>query len=412
MLGNAVIGVAALTQQIKELLESRPELQLLRVRGEVTNARTYASGHWYFSLREGEATLRCVLFRSAAQWLPYLPSDGDEVIATGAIGVYERDGVYQLYVEFLEPLGDGALRLQLERLKEKLAREGLFDQRRKRALPVLPRCIAVVTSPHGAVWHDIQTVVRRRYPYAHLILAPARVQGDGAVESLIAALEAVQRDGRAEVVIIARGGGSLEDLWCFNDERLARTIFACRIPVISAVGHETDWTICDLVADHRAPTPSAAAELVTPQDRAALFDRLSDLDSRLHELLQRRLHRSREQVRQLEQRLSRAAPRRRMDDVRQRLDHSAQRLDRAMTQRLLAARQRLHLLARELELLSPYGPLVRGYLLAEDAASGRLVRSVAELALGQRVRLRFSDGHAEATVEALQREGTGGGIDG
>ncbi|MFN3336643.1 MAG: exodeoxyribonuclease VII large subunit, partial [Thermomicrobium sp.] len=356
MLGSEAIGVAELTQRIKDLLEAQPELQFVRVRGEITNARTYASGHWYFSLREGEAQLRCVLFRSTAQWLLYLPCDGDEVVATGSIGVYERDGIYQLYVEHLEPLGDGTLRQQLELLKQKLEREGLFDETRKRSLPPLPRCIAVVTSPHGAVWHDIQSVLHRRYPYVHLILAPARVQGDGAVESLIAALQAVQADGRAQVVIIARGGGSLEDLWCFNDERLARTVFACRIPVVSAVGHQTDWTICDYVADLRAPTPSAAAELVTPYDRATLLSWLQGLADRLNELIVRRVEASRERVNQLEHRLQRTAPRHRMDNLRQRLDQSAQRLDRAIADHLSRARHHVRSLTRELELLSPYGP--------------------------------------------------------
>ncbi len=409
MFGGAVIGVAALTRQIKDLLESQPELRFLRVRGEVTNARTFASGHWYFNLREGEATLRCVLFRSVAQWLPYLPNDGDEVIATGSISVYERDGVYQLYVDVLEPVGDGALRVQLEQLKQKLEREGLFDPARKRPLPALPRCIAVVTSPHGAVWHDIQSVLRRRYPYAHLILAPARVQGDGAVESLVTALEAVQWDGRADVVIIARGGGSLEDLWCFNDERLARAVFACRVPVVSAVGHQTDWTICDFVADHRAPTPSAAAELVTPYDRVTLLGWLTGLANRLDELLHQHVRHARERVAALDQRLMRAAPRHRMDNLRQRLDQSAQQLDRALMRKLSRERQRLQSLQRELELLSPYSPLARGYLFAEDPASGRLVRSVSELVVGQRLRLRFSDGRAETTVEHIEREGGGEG---
>ncbi len=405
MFGGAVIGVAALTRQIKDLLESQPELRFLRVRGEITNARTYASGHWYFNLREGEATLRCVLFRSVAQWLPYLPNDGDEVIATGSISVYERDGVYQLYVDVLEPVGDGALRVQLEQLKQKLEREGLFDPARKRPLPALPRCIAVVTSPHGAVWHDIQSVLRRRYPYAHLILAPARVQGDGAVESLVAALEAVQWDGRADVVIIARGGGSLEDLWCFNDERLARAVFACRVPVVSAVGHQTDWTICDFVADHRAPTPSAAAELVTPYDRAALLGWLTGLANRLDGLLHQHVRHARERVAALDQRLMRAAPRHRMDNLRQRLDQSAQQLDRALMRKLSRERQRLQSLQRELELLSPYSPLARGYLFAEDPASGRFVRSVSELVVGQRLRLHLSDGRAETTIERIEREG-------
>ncbi len=412
MLWGEAIGVAELTQRIKDLLETQPELQFVRVRGEITNARTYASGHWYFSLREGEAQLRCVLFRSTAQWLPYLPRDGDEVVATGSIGIYEREGTYQLYVDHLEPLGDGALRLQFELLKQKLEREGLFDQTRKRTLPPLPRYIAVVTSPHGAVWHDIQSILRRRYPYAHLILAPARVQGDGAVESLIAALQTVQADGRAQVVIIARGGGSFEDLWCFNDERLARTVFACRIPVVSAIGHQTDWTICDYVADVRAPTPSAAAELVTPYDRTTLLNWLQGFSDRLNERIAQQIQASRERIHQLEHRLQRTAPRHRMDNLRQRLDQSAQRLDRAITQHLLRARHHVRTCARELGLLNPYGPLERGYLLAEDIASGDLVRSTIQVTIGQRLRLLFSDGTAETSVQAVQPKGTGGGSHG
>jgi exodeoxyribonuclease VII large subunit len=402
MLPSEVIGVAALTRFIKDLLEEHPNLRLLRVRGEITNARTYASGHWYFNLREGEAILRCVLFRSQAQLLTYLPRDGDEAIAVGSLGVYERDGVYQLYVEHLQPLGDGALRQQFERLKEKLEREGLFDQRRKRPLPLRPRCIAVVTSPYGAVWQDIQNILSRRYPYVHLLLAPARVQGDDAVETLIAALESVQLDGRAEVVMIARGGGSLEDLWCFNDERLARAIYASRIPVVSAIGHETDWTICDYVADLRAPTPSAAAELVTPHDRRTLVRQLVDLEERLEALATRRLARTGDHVGQLQHRLHRAAPLHRMDNLRQRLDQSAQRIDRAILLRLARQRQHVQALGRELELLSPYGPLARGYLLAEDSASGEVVRSIRQVSLGQALRLHFSDGQAETIVRSIE----------
>lgn len=397
-----VIGVATLTRLIKDLLEEQPFLQLVRVRGEITNARTYQSGHWYFSLREGDAQLRCVLFRNAAQWLTYLPRDGDEVIATGEIRVYEREGVYQLYVEELKPLGDGALRLQFELVKQKLEREGLFDPSRKRTLPPRPRCIAVVTSPHGAVWHDIQSILQRRYPYVLLLLAPAKVQGDGAVESLIAALDLVQRDGRADVVIIARGGGSVEDLWCFNDEQLARAIYACRIPVVSAVGHQTDWTICDYVADLRAPTPSAAAELVTPHDRITLLSSLAELANRLDDLVSRRLTQARSTVEQLSHRLHRAAPRHRIDTLRQRLDQSAQRLDLAIQQRLDRERHRVESYARELDLLSPYGPLARGYLLAEDATSGELVRSIHDLRIGQTLRLHFTDGRAESTVQHIE----------
>lgn len=408
MLGSHVIGVAELTRQLKALLESQLFLQFLSVRGEITNARTFHSGHWYFSLREDDVQLRCVLFRTTAQLLPYLPRDGDEVIATGSITIYERDGIYQLYVDHLQPLGDGLLRLQFEQLKKKLQREGLFDPSRKRPLPQRPRIIAVITSPHGAVWHDIQTVLRRRYPYVHLLLAPARVQGDGAVESLIAALEEVQQDGRAEVVILARGGGSLEDLWCFNDERLARAVYACRIPVVSAVGHETDWTICDLVADIRAPTPSAAAELVTPHDRRTLRSTVEQLAQQLEALLQQQFERTQTELTQLAQRLERAAPRHQMDNLRQRLDQSAHKLDLLLRQRLNQERHRLHALRREVELLSPLNPLARGYLLAENLRTGELVRSLHQLQIGDRLRLYLTDGSAEARVEKLDQQQVGG----
>ncbi|MCS7050867.1 MAG: exodeoxyribonuclease VII large subunit, partial [Thermomicrobium sp.] len=241
------------------------------------------------------------------------------------------------------------------------------------------------------------------------LLAPARVQGDGAVESLIAALHTVQADGRANVVILARGGGSLEDLWCFNDERLARAVFGCHIPVVSAIGHQTDWTICDYVADVRAPTPSAAAEIVTPHDRLTLLGWLQGYAARLDELVVRHLRSSRERVEQLQQRIQRAAPHHRMDNVRQRLDRSASRLDQAMLRQLAHARERVHTLARELALLNPRSPLARGYVLAEDITSGELVRSVDHLRIGQRLRLHFSDGSADTTVHAVQRERTGGG---
>lgn len=250
-----ILDVADVTAYIKDLLDADPILSDVWIRGEVSNFVRSAAGHIYFTLKSERAQLRCVLFRGNARWLTFQPENGDAILAHGRVSVYEAGGQYQLYVDLIQPEGTGLLHLQFEELRRRLEMEGLFDPSRKRPLPRLPRRIGVVTSPTGAVWHDIQTVLRRRYPLAELVLAPAQVQGDDAPPTIIRALEALQLDGNVDVIIIARGGGSMEDLWCFNDEALARAVFASRIPVISAVGHETDFTICDFVADVRARPP-------------------------------------------------------------------------------------------------------------------------------------------------------------
>jgi exodeoxyribonuclease VII large subunit len=259
-----VVSVGLLTSYIRELFEGDGLLGDVWVEGEVSDLFVARSGHVYLVLRDDTSVLKCVLFRAQAQRLPTVPTLGDHVAAHGRVTVYERDGAYQLYVDLIQPAGMGIFALQLELLRQQLALEGLFEPSRKRPIPRFPRCIGVVTSSEGAVWHDIQHVVRRRFPLANLVLAPCAVQGDGAPAQIVTALEALQRDGRPDVIILARGGGSAEDLRCFNDERVVRAVFACRIPVVAGVGHETDRTLVDDVADLRAPTPSAAAELCTP----------------------------------------------------------------------------------------------------------------------------------------------------
>ncbi|MFO7172629.1 MAG: exodeoxyribonuclease VII large subunit [Bacillota bacterium] len=397
-----VLSVRALTLYIKEQLESDALLEDLWVRGEISNWKRHTSGHCYFTLKDEYAQIRCVMFRSQAMRLPFEPEHGMEVIARGRIGVYERDGLYQLYVQEMEPAGRGALHLAFEQLKAKLQAEGLFDPARKRPLPRLPRIVGLVTSPTGAAIRDLITVARRRFPNVNLLLAPALVQGEEAPRSLIAALQALSRVPGVDVIIIGRGGGSMEELWAFNDEGLARAIAACPVPVVSAVGHETDFTIADFVADLRAPTPSAAAELVVPA-KSELRAQIRSAEERLVAAV--RLHLRRQRAR-LEAWASRPVLRRPLDRVlqgRQRLDELSRRLVAAAGARVERGRSRLAELAGRLDALSPLGVLARGYAIVQDEA-GRLVRAAADLAPGDRIRVRLHRGRVDARVEGVDPE--------
>ena len=406
-----ILSVAELTAYIRDVLERDPVLGSVWVSGEAANVVRSTAGHVYFSLRDATSQIKCVLFRSYARQQLYIPANGDAVLAHGNVSVYEAAGAYQLYVDEVQPLGDGRLRLAFQQLCQKLEREGLFDQTRKRPLPRRPRCIGVITSPTGAVWHDIQTVLRRRYPLAHLLLAPAQVQGDEAPASVIAALEELNRDGRADVIIIARGGGSLEDLWCFNSEPLARAVFASHIPVVSAIGHETDVTLCDLVADCRAPTPSAAAEIVAPDIRELMSD-LAELGSRLTAAVGARVQDERDRLDRRLSRLEHTSPRRRIDQERLRLDGLEGRLRRQIARRVQEERQRMSALGRQLHLLHPQGPLERGYVLVTDRATGRRKRAARDLVVGQHLLLEFIDGAAATQVTELDLTRTRGAENG
>ncbi|HEU0168298.1 MAG TPA: exodeoxyribonuclease VII large subunit, partial [Chloroflexota bacterium] len=290
-----ILKVEQLVHFVRELFESNTLLQDLWVQGQISNVTRSPQGHYYFSLKDKDTQVNCVLFRQAMDLAPVAPMNGMAAIVHGRVTVYESRGVFQLVADLIQPEGVGALHLQFEQLKQRLTREGLFDQRRKRPLPPWPRRIGVVTSPTGAVFHDIVNVVRRKYPACHLVLAPAYVSGDQAAPSIVAALRALNESRLVQIVILARGGGSLEELWPFNDERVARAIFGSRVPVVSAVGHETDTTIADLVADVRAPTPSVAAELAVP-DLAAEMQKLRDHQGRLDALLPARINQLRQRV--------------------------------------------------------------------------------------------------------------------
>ncbi len=359
---------------VRRLLEG--SVPPLWVGGEVTGWKRHHSGHCYFSLRDASSQLRCVMWRSDAQRLPTDPEEGMKIRALGGLTVYERRGDFQMIVRRVEAEGaDGLWRLAFERLRRQLEQEGLLDASRKRRLPRCPLTVGVVTSPVGAVFHDIRHVVERRAPWTRLVLAPARVQGDGAAAEIAAAIGLFARAGVADVLIVGRGGGSVEDLWPFNEEAVARAIAACPVPVVSAVGHETDVTIADLVADVRAPTPSAAAELAV-LDGDALHRELTGYADRLRRGLRARL-----------------------DDRLRRMDRLADRLE-SHTRRIVdARRQRMRVAAGRLHALSPLASLERGYAVARDA-SGHVLRRAADLAPGTDFSLRVTDAEVPCRVTA------------
>jgi exodeoxyribonuclease VII large subunit len=399
--GMRIVDVDEISDYIQSLFNSDPFLDNLWVRGEVSNARRSANGHWYFTLKSANAQLRCALFKNTVPLVEHRPSDGDAVLANGRISSYPAFGTYQLYVDQIIDAGAGLLQLQLEELRKKLEHEGLFDPTRKRPIPDYPRRIAVVTSPTGSVWHDIQDILRRRYPLGELLLAPAVVQGDSSPASIISALDSVIADGRAEVVIIARGGGSIEDLWAFNDERVIRAIFRCPIPVVSAIGHETDMTLCDLVADVRAPTPSAAAELVAPHIREYVQHLRSRAES-LTSLMGQRLYSERAGLQALHQQLARFDPKWSLQQERMRIDRLTERLQRNVTEQHRASRVKIGGLQQQLNLLNPRKLMARGYALVTDPVSGRRIHGASAISEGDELRLDFHDGRVSVAVSTVE----------
>ncbi len=395
--GMQIIDVDEISRYIEDLFKSDPLLENVWVRGEVSNARRSANGHWYFTLKSAKSQLRCALFKNTLPIIQHRPADGDMVITNGRIGSYPTFGTYQLYVDQIIDAGEGLLQLQLQQLREKLEKEGLFDESRKRPIPEHPRHIAVVTSPSGSVWHDIQDVLKRRYPLGELLLAPAIVQGDTAPASIISALESVNADGRADVVIIARGGGSIEDLWAFNDERVVRAIFGSSIPVVSAIGHETDFTLADFVADKRAPTPSAAAELVAPHIREYVQHLRSAADTLIASMSQR-FAAERADVHGLHQRLARFDPKWSLQQERMRVDRLADQLFRSLDIRKQRERERMRSFEQQLNLLNPRTLLARGYALVTDPTTGNRIPGIAGVRTGDSLKLDFHDGSASVTV--------------
>ena len=438
-----VLTVTELTIRIRDALEQ--QLGEVWVEGELSNCRIWNTGHLYFTLKDASSQLRGFMFRSALRYLRFKPSDGTRVLARGRITVYEPKGEYQLVCEHLEPQGLGALQLAFDQLKKRLQHEGLFDTARKRPLPALPRKIGIVTSVEGAAIRDIIKVLRRRYANAHLVIAPARVQGEGAALELARALRAIGRVNGVDVVIVGRGGGSIEDLWAFNEEIVARAIARCTVPVVSAVGHETDFTIADFVADVRAPTPSAAAELVVARKdefcgridrlhdrlRAATRARVARVRSAVHALAGRsafagfagrlamrgrhtaelahaiaRLTRAMitarsRRLQAIERQLGTYDVGRRLADIRTRLVGADGRLAGAVARRHDRAGARLGHVAGRLESLSPLAVLGRGYAVCWDADRVRIIRAATDVSSGDTIRVTLSRGEIEAMVSKI-----------
>ncbi len=391
-------SVQELTRYIHELFDADATLADLRVRGEISNLTKAASGHWYFTLKDAKSQLRCVMFRSAAQFVRLDVKVGAEIVALGRVSVYEARGEYQLYVNAIEALGGvGDLHRQFEALKAKLNAEGLFDPAKKQPPPPFPRRIGIVTSPDAAAYQDILNVLSRRFPLAEVMLSPTIVQGAEAPAALVAALARLYARDDIDVIIVARGGGSIEDLWCFNDETVARTIAASRKPLISGIGHEIDFTIADFVADLRAPTPSAAAELATPNQEELLLD----LD-RARATLNARLSATTQEWRQASQGMARAlgsnTPLRSVHAAQERLAGQADRMERAAFSSLERLQARLAAQLKALEAANPEQILARGYAVVSDG-SGEIVRTAAQVQDDQRLQLRFHRDQINVRVE-------------
>ncbi len=396
--------VSQITSYIKDLFEIDFVLQDLWVEGEVSNFSRSAAGHAYFTLKDEAASIRCVMWRSLVARQGYLPTNGEAVLAHGRISVYEVQGTYQLYVDTLQPAGLGTLHLQFEALKQRLEAEGLFTSERKRPLPSFPRCLGVVTSPTGAAIRDILHVLGRRCPLVEVILAPTLVQGDQSPPQIVAAIEALNEQTDAEAIIVARGGGSLEELWAFNDERVARAIYSSRLPVISGVGHETDFTIADFVADVRAPTPSAAAEIAVP-DQADLWGTLDLRQNRLVALMGQKIKEWRGAVESQKRILSRLSPQTQIATHRQRIDELTRAASASLAHQLALQRERLHGHLLRLQSLSPFATLERGYSITRQLRTGEIVKNVAQVAAGDRIETQVSDGEFESLVAwVVQRQ--------
>ena len=396
-MADKVFSVSELNGYIKDLLDSDGTLAGVYVRGELSNYKMYPSGHHYFTMKDAEGALRCVMFKGNATKLRFKPKDGMNVVAFGRVAVYPRDGAYQLYVNEITPDGVGDLYVAFEQLKEKLLKEGLFDEGNKKPLPGYPKTIAVITSSAGAAIRDIIRILRSRWPMTKVVVLPVRVQGVEAPAEIADAIRYANELGIADLIITGRGGGSLEDLWAFNDERVARAIYASAIPVISAVGHEPDVTIADFVADVRAATPSNAAELAVP-DSCEVRDSLLGAEIRLRQAINRELKAHRQWLLELSGRRVLQNPKNYIDDKRLLLDHSQDLLCAAMQRTLHKDREWHSRLAAALDAMSPLKVLGRGYAIARRL-DGELIKAASDVKPGDRLTVRLQRDEITCVVE-------------
>lgn len=396
------LSVSQLNEYVSRTLQLDPVLRRIELKGEISNLKRYQTGTLFFTMKDEQASISCLMYAADAQELEVAPFEGMRAIASGSVGLYAREGRYQFYARALRADGLGALYERLIALRDKLAREGLFDEKRKRPLPLLPDTVGVVSSPSGAVIHDILNVSLRRNQNARVLLCPARVQGAGAADEVVRAIHVLEEIDEVSVIIIARGGGSLEDLWTFNEEAVVRAVAACKKPIVSAVGHETDVTLCDMAADLRAPTPSAAAECVEPV-ACELFARTDAQKRALDDALRVRLGAEQARLHVLCTRLGAMSPSQRIAMERLRLTGLSAALLHAQRENHRGRMQRLTSAKEHLKLLNPYGVLSRGYaiVLRDDSA----VESADQLSVGECVRLRFAHSTARARIEEVEAHG-------
>lgn len=389
-----MLSVTQLTNYIKSLIEGEPALRTVFLTGEISNLGSYASG-LYFSLKDSGAVISAVMFKYQARSLKFKPENGQKVICVGRIELYAPRGQYQIIIESMQPDGVGALNLAYEQLKEKLDKEGLFDARYKKPIPKMPKTVGVITSPSGAAVQDIKNVLYRRYPRIDVVMCPVQVQGDLAPRQLIKAVKTLDENKLCDVIIIGRGGGSIEDLWAFNNEELARTIFSCAIPVISAVGHQTDYTICDFVSDLRAPTPSAAAELAVPDIMELRRHYVSVMKSVTYKV-NHKLGEYRLKCTNSQRRADLRSPDKLLREYYSNLNLAGMRAERAVQKRYDDTKTKLLRLADKAEELSPLAVLKRGYSIAEK--DGEIITDSAQLKSGDKLTLTFRDGKTDVTV--------------
>lgn len=396
MSAGVVLSVSQLNRYVKSIIEQDYNLQTVFVQGEISNfTNHYRTGHYYMTIKDEYSSIRAVMFKSANSRLRFMPENSMNVIIKGRVSVFERDGQYQLYIDDMQPDGAGALSLAFEQLKNKLAAEGLFDESRKRPIPRFPERVGVVTSPTGAAIRDIINVISRRFPAAELILCPVQVQGASAAGQIKAAIELFNAKKAADVLIVGRGGGSAEELWAFNEEPVARAVAASEIPVISAVGHETDFTICDFAADLRAPTPSAAAEIAVP-DITALGELLSIFSRRMNSAVGGTLTHEKARLEARAQLLKRLSPRNYIDDLAARCGGAGVRIDSAVRHSMEVRRGEIAALCARLDALSPLRVIARGYAVA--SSGGKVLTSPSQVEVGDTIDLRLAGGELKCEV--------------
>ncbi len=398
-----ILKVSQLNFYLKSLIENDANMRYVFLEGEISNLTDhYSSGHIYFSLKDEKSVVRAVMFSYAAKNLRFKPENGMKIIARGRVSVYEPSGQYQLYVEDMQPDGIGALSIQFEQLKEKLTKEGLFDKAHKKPIPKYPETIGVITSPTGAAVRDILNILSRRYPSADVVMCPVLVQGDNAAPQLTDAIKRFSENNIADVIIIGRGGGSIEDLWAFNDENLARAIYNCETPVISAVGHETDFTICDFVSDLRAPTPSAAAELAVP-DGTELLQELSAQEQYLRSIMDKKIIDIERSLSSSARLLSAFSPSKKIDDGLLSLENTKNRMLKLSDNIIDSNTHNLTKIASKLSALNPVSVLMRGYSYITDT-NDKTVSSVKEVKTGDKINIKVSDGDFTAVVGDFIKE--------